>query len=116
MNGDRLLAVWLNRVLLDHFKKQKSENTDKLFIKISGLTDINVTALLLKLKEEISTFNKLYDPIIRTIEKVDGYEEFSYREYETSTWLRNNTKHNQALVLVINKITPEAQSLENLFT
>lgn len=116
MNGNRLLALWLNRVLLDHFKKQKSENTDKLFIKVSGLTDTNVEALLFKLKEEITTFGQFYNPIIRTIEDVSGYEEFSYREYETSTWLRNNTKHNQALVLIINKITPEAQSLENLFT
>ncbi len=116
MNGNRLLAIWLNRVLLEHFKKQKTENTDKLFLKISGLTDTDVNAFLLKLKEEKSVFENYYSPIIRTIEKVEGFEEFSYQEYETSTWLRNNTKQNQALVLIINKITPEAQSLENIFT
>ena len=45
-----------------------------------------------------------------------GYEQYSFREHETSTWLRNNTQYNEALILIINEITPEAQSLDNLFT
>jgi len=72
MDRNRLLAVWLYRVLLDHFKKEKNENTDKLFIKISGLTDTNVLALLNKLKEDVDKFSQLYEPIIRTIEEVEG--------------------------------------------
>jgi DNA segregation ATPase FtsK/SpoIIIE, S-DNA-T family len=116
MIGDKLLAIWVNRLLQDHFKKQKNDDTEKLFIKISGVGNTNVPVLLETLREEISFLKSYFDPIIRTVTRIDGFEEFSYRDYETSTWLRNNTKHNQALVLIINEITPEAQSLENLFT
>lgn len=116
MNGDKLLAIWIDRLLKDHFKKQKSENTEKLFIKISGLTNTNIEALLEQLRSDLPALKTYYNPIIRTITKIEGFEEFTYRENETSTWLRNNTKFNQALILIINEITPEAQSLENLFT
>lgn len=116
MNSDKLLSVWISRLLTEHFKKQKKDNTEKLFIKISGLTRSNIESLLEELRLHMTSFRTYYEPIIRTIKKVDQYEEFSYQENETSTWLRNNTKTNQALLLIINENTPEAQSLENLFT
>lgn len=116
MNGNKLLALWINRLLLDHFKKQKNDHTEKLFVKISGLTISNIEAILNQLRTDLSVYKTFYDPIIRTVKEQPGFEEFSYQDYETSTWLRNNTKNNQALILIINEITPEAQSLENLFT
>jgi DNA segregation ATPase FtsK/SpoIIIE, S-DNA-T family len=116
MIGDKLLAIWINRLLQDHFKKQKNDNTEKLFIKISGVGSSNIPILLETLREDIGLLKTYYNPIIRTVTEIHGFEEYSYRNFETSTWLRNNTKPNQALVLIINEITPEAQSLENLFT
>lgn len=116
MNGNKLLALWVNRLLLDNFIRQKNEQTEKLFVKISGLTISNIEALLQQLRTDLPIYKTYYEPIIRTVKQQPGFEEFSYQEYETSTWLRNNTKNNQALILIINEITPEAQSLENLFT
>ncbi|YCA45509.1 DNA translocase FtsK [Bacillus sp. JZ8] len=113
---DQLLAQWINRLLVDHFKTQKQENTEKLFIKISGLTTKNTYTLLQELKNNLSLLNSFYEPIIRTITPVRDFNEFAYRDHETSTWLRNNTKAGQSLILIINEMTPEAQSLENLFT
>src|SRR5699024_2680399 len=68
------------------------------------------------IQPSIPELESYYNVKIRTITKVDGFENFTYRDHETSTWLRNNTKYGEALILIINEITPEAQSLENLFT
>lgn len=113
---DKLLAQWINRLLVDHFKKQKDEHTEKLFVKITGLTSNNIQLLLSELNLNIGSMRNFYEPVIRTITPVEGFSNFAYRDFETSTWLRNNTKSHQALILVINEMTPEAQSLENLFT
>lgn len=116
MNENKLLGLWINKVLLNHFKDQQAENADKLFVKVSGLTTKNVHAVLNEFRSNLEVFKKYYDPIIRTVTPISGFEEFAYRDFETSTWLRNNTKVGQSLILIINERTPEAQSLENLFT
>ncbi|UAL53607.1 FtsK/SpoIIIE domain-containing protein [Metabacillus dongyingensis] len=116
MKSDKLLALWINRLIVDHFKAQKKDFTEKLFIKITGLTNNNIEELLIQTRKNMTTFKEYYDPIIRTVKNIEGFEEFSFRDYETSTWLRNNTKYNQAFILIINDLTPEGQSLENLFT
>jgi DNA segregation ATPase FtsK/SpoIIIE, S-DNA-T family len=116
MNENNLLSQWINRILVEHFRTEKAQSTEKLFIKISGLNIDNYKSLLDILNEGEAELNQYYNPIIRTITKIDGYESFAYQDHETSTWLRNNTKLNHALILLINESTPEAQSLENLFT
>ncbi|RWU12501.1 DNA translocase FtsK [Anoxybacillus flavithermus] len=63
----------------------------------------------------MTSLTSYYDPVIRTITPISGFNQFEFQQHETSTWLRNNIQSNQALVLIINKMTPEAQSLENLF-
>ncbi|WP_332696968.1 FtsK/SpoIIIE domain-containing protein [Halalkalibacter lacteus] len=116
MNEHHLLGKWVSQLLTNHFVKQKNNNTEKLFIKINGLTNTNFIYVLKQLEEDFSRLSQHYEPIIRSITRINNYERFSYQEYETSTWLRNNTKTNQALILLINESTPEGQSLENLFT
>ncbi|WP_423798167.1 FtsK/SpoIIIE domain-containing protein [Neobacillus sp. SAB-20_R2A] len=110
-----LLGKWIYTVLLNHFKNQKSENTDKIFIKISGLNDENIPDVLHELRENHQEISQFYTPIIRTLKPVPNFPEFQLKQIETSTWLRNNTFSNHALVMIINELTPEAQSLENLF-
>ncbi|TYS01677.1 DNA translocase FtsK [Rossellomorea vietnamensis] len=53
--------------------------------------------------------------MIRTIKSVNEFDQYKLKEIETSTWLRNYTFSGNALVIIINELTPEAQSLENLF-
>jgi DNA segregation ATPase FtsK/SpoIIIE, S-DNA-T family len=116
MNENQLLAKWVGQLLKNHFVEQKKNHTEKLFIKINGLTLTNFIFVLKQLESEYSNLASYYEPIIRTITPINGFEHFSYKDYETSTWLRNNTKTNQSLILLINESTPEGQSLENLFT
>ncbi|MGG3007681.1 MULTISPECIES: FtsK/SpoIIIE domain-containing protein [Geobacillus] len=108
------MAKWINLTILEHLKKQK-DNAKKLFIKLSGFSGKDVHFVLNELNSNLDVFKKYYEPIIRTIASVPGFEEYKFRDHETSTWLRNNIKDNQALVLIINEMTTEAQSLENLF-
>lgn len=111
-----ILGNWVYKVLVDHFKEQRDANTNKLFIKINGLNDNNINSLLFVLNEMESELSSYYNPTIRTIKPVKGFEKYSLKDFETSTWLRNYTFNNAALVMIINEITPEAQSLENLFS
>lgn len=115
ITSEQFLAKWVNTVLLEHFKKQKG-NAEKLFIKLSGLTEHDIRFVLDEFANKINLFKNYYEPIVRTITPISGYEYFGFQEHETSTWLRNNIRSNQALILVINEMTPEAQSLENLFS
>ncbi|MCM3729908.1 FtsK/SpoIIIE domain-containing protein [Neobacillus cucumis] len=112
---NKLLGKWIYTVLFNHFKNQKNDNTDKIFIKVSGLSEDNIHGVLNELKEKNQELNKFYTPIIRTLKAVPEFPEFQLKAIETSTWLRNNTFPNHALVMIINELTPEAQSLENLF-
>ena len=119
MNENQLVSIWINKVLNDHFKAEKEEGTDKLFIKITGLSQDNIEALLDSFREDKANWHEQqsdYKRKIRTITPIFNYEEFSYQGIETSTWLRNNSKNGEALILIINELTPEGQSLENLFT
>jgi DNA segregation ATPase FtsK/SpoIIIE, S-DNA-T family len=112
---NKLLGQWIYSVLQEHFKNQKNDHTDKIFIKVSGLSDDNINAVLNELKDKDQELNKYYTPIIRTLKAVPDFPEFQLKTIETSTWLRNNTFSGHALVMIINELTPEAQSLENLF-
>ncbi|MED2971801.1 FtsK/SpoIIIE domain-containing protein [Fictibacillus sp. B-59209] len=116
LSTDELIAKWIKRIFRAHFREQKKINTDKIFIKISGFTESQVKAILGELKRSTSQLEESYSPTIRTITPIEGYVEFGYREHETSTWLRNNTRFGEALILIINELTPEAQSLENLYS
>lgn len=119
MNENQLVSIWINKVLNEHFKAEKKQGTDKLFIKITGLNQENIEVLLNSFREEKTRRPEQPDDYtrkIRTITPIWNYEEFSYQGIETSTWLRNNTKNGEALILIINEVTPEGQSLENLFT
>ncbi|GAA1368359.1 FtsK/SpoIIIE domain-containing protein [Peribacillus frigoritolerans] len=116
MNENNLIGLWINKLLSDHFKAEKRNHTEKLFLKITGLNQENIISLLNEFRKSKNILQQSYDPIIRTITPINSFEEFSFFGAETSTWLRNNTRANQALILVINEITPESQSLENIFT
>jgi DNA segregation ATPase FtsK/SpoIIIE, S-DNA-T family len=115
ITSEQFLGKWVTAIFLDHFKKQKNY-AEKLFIKLSGLTEQDIRFVLNELIIRMDSLKQYYDPIVRTITPITGFEGFQFQAHETSTWLRNNTKASQALILVINEMTPEAQSLENLFS
>ena len=52
MNENQLVSIWINKVLNEHFKAEKKQGTDKLFIKITGLNQENIEVLLNSFREE----------------------------------------------------------------
>ncbi|MCA0984298.1 DNA translocase FtsK [Halobacillus yeomjeoni] len=116
ITSHRLTGQWVHTILQRYFKEQAESHSEKLFLKVNGLSDKNIEAVLDQLNTNFHSLEKYYKPIIRTITPVEGFSQYSYKEHETSIWLRNNTKGKEALLLIINDITSEAQSLENLFS
>lgn len=111
-----LIGKWLFEVVEGHFKTNHERHTSKLFIKISGMTQDNLDSMLKVLTENKGGLEKYYSPKIRTLKPVNSFDQFCLKDQETIVWLRNNTKNQEALILLINDVTPEAQSLENLFS
>ncbi|BBI31150.1 FtsK/SpoIIIE domain-containing protein [Cohnella abietis] len=115
-SGRQLLGQWVVNLVLRYFSNQKKANGDKLFTKIVGIDDTawaDVLHAFQKVEVELATY---FEPIIRTLSKVNGFEAYQCQQYETSTWLRNNTSSGSALLIFMNNDSPEAQSLENIFT
>lgn len=113
---EQILSKWIARILKSYFKEQKEKNTLKLFIKISGLLDFELECFLKELEKKHEILKNEYKPQVRLIKPLDGCEKYHLRNHETSIWLRNNTQIHEALIILINDITPESQSLENLFS
>ena len=51
----------------------------------------------------------IYEPLIRTIKQIDGFNSFVLNENENGVWFRNNVKTNEALILLMNEQTTEAK-------
>ncbi|MGQ7280416.1 FtsK/SpoIIIE domain-containing protein [Brevibacillus thermoruber] len=112
----QLLGQWTTELIIKYFQKQKQNNADKLFIKITGIHPSAVHGLLYWMEKREEDLRKFYQPIIRTISQIEQFPHFACKQHETTTWLRNNTKHQQALLLILNDMSTEAQSLENIFS
>lgn len=116
IDSNNLLAKWVVKLVQEMFIQQQQQEADKLFIRIMGLDEQCWSAVLRQFSLQLEQLSASYKPVLRTLSSVEGYEAFSCKAHETSTWLRNNTRTGQALVIMMNSRTAEAQSLENLFT
>lgn len=114
--SDALLAKWVVSFVQEVFIRQQRQGADKLFIRIMGLDEPCWPYVLGQFNNQREQLAGSYEPVLRTLSAIDGFEAFSCKAHETSTWLRNNTRTGQALVIMMNSRTAEAQSLENLFT
>ena len=112
----QLLGHWVLRLVMHYFEDQKKIHSDKLFIKIAGIDDSAWSDVLQAFRDEEDRLSVYYNPIIRTLNKVQQFEAYECKQHETSTWLRNNTTSGSALLIFMNDLSPEAQSLENIFT
>lgn len=111
-----LLGQWMIGLISSYFANQKALNSDKLFIKVTGVDDDALEYVLEAVSAAEEQLKDYYLPYIRTLVAVPGYEKYQCQAHETSTWLRNNTKQGSALLIIMNAESPEAQSLENIFT
>lgn len=116
INVNQILSQWIFRLLHNYFQHQASLNTDKLFIQLNGIQPNQIEKILQTLQENQENLKNYYEPVIRTIKPLEKFADFQCQSYETSTWLRNNIKSKEALILVFNDKTAEAQSLESIFS
>ncbi len=111
-----LLGQWVAALALAYFEEQRQSGSDKLFTKISGIDKSAWTEVLQAFEESKQRMAACYEPVVRTLASVEGFEQYQCQEHETSTWLRNNNASGHALIILMNARSAEAQSLENIFT
>ncbi|GGG67393.1 FtsK/SpoIIIE domain-containing protein [Paenibacillus radicis (ex Gao et al. 2016)] len=112
----QLLGQWVVELVLRYFSEQKKASGDKLFAKVVGIDESAWNEVLQAFQEAEDKLAKHYTPVLRTLTKIDGFDAYHCQQHETSTWLRNNTSSGNALVIFMTDMSPEAQSLENIFT
>ncbi|MBE1444854.1 FtsK/SpoIIIE domain-containing protein [Paenibacillus sp. OAS669] len=115
-SSNELLGKWIFELVLQYFIEQKKQHAEKLFLKIAGVDDTAISAVLNVFRNLEPQLALQYKPIIRTLKHVEGFEDYRCNSHETSTWLRNNTLFGSSLIIFLNDNSPEAQSLENIFT
>lgn len=111
---ETIIGHWIAQYLLNYLKDHKKKNAEKVLIKIEGINEDYFPAILNALLEDESQFKTFYHPVIRTIKQIEGFDSFVLNENENGVWLRNNVKSNEALILLMNERTPEAQSLKDI--
>lgn len=111
---ETIIGHWIAQYLLNYLKDHKKKNAEKVLIKIEGINEDYFPAILNALLEDGSQFKTFYHPVIRTIKQIEGFDSFVLNENENGVWLRNNVKSNEALILLMNERTPEAQSLKDI--
>ncbi|REK74206.1 FtsK/SpoIIIE domain-containing protein [Paenibacillus paeoniae] len=111
----KLLGAWIVEMLSGHFSARKEAGGDKLFTRVAGMDDQAWGDVLEAFREAEFRLTTHYRLILRTLSRVEGYQEYECQEHETSTWLRNNNPQGSALVIFMNDRASEAQSLENIF-
>lgn len=111
---ETIIGHWIAQYLLNYLKDHKKKNAEKVLIKIEGINEDYFPAILNALLEDEEQFKIFYNPVIRTIKQIDGFDSFVLNENENGVWLRNNVKSNEALILLMNERTPEAQSLKDI--
>lgn len=111
---ETIIGRWIAQYLLNYLKDHKKKNAEKVLIKIEGINEDYFPAILNALLEDEDQFKTFYNPVIRTIKQIDGFDSFVLNENENGVWLRNNVKSSEALILLMNERTPEAQSLKDI--
>lgn len=111
---ETIIGHWIAQYLLNYLKDHNKKNAEKVLIKIEGINEDYFPAILNALLEDEDQFKTFYKPVIRTIKQIEGFDSFVLNGNENGVWLRNNVKSNEALILLMNERTPEAQSLKDI--
>ncbi|MCM3364226.1 FtsK/SpoIIIE domain-containing protein [Niallia sp. Sow4_A1] len=114
INKQLLLGYWIAEYIKSYLVENKTKNAEKVLLKINNISNEYSPAILNAINELQSEIALSYDPVIKTVAPIDGFERFACQSHETSVWLRNFIRSGQALILLMNKKTPEAQSLKDI--
>ncbi|WP_157843162.1 FtsK/SpoIIIE domain-containing protein [Bacillus sp. FJAT-42315] len=111
-----LLGHWITEYIKQYLDENKKRNADKVLLKVDNISYEYAPAILKIINSCKESLSVTYEPVIKTVSPIEGFEQFSCRDYETSVWLRNFIKPGQALILLLNKKTPESQSLKDIIS
>ncbi|MEM1501939.1 FtsK/SpoIIIE domain-containing protein [Domibacillus sp. 8LH] len=111
-----LLGYWLTQYIKEYLEMNKEKYAERVLLKIDNISYEYSPAILTVLNEKKDELAQIYEPVVKTVSLIEGFEKFACESHETSVWLRNFTKPSQALILLMNKKTPEAQSLKDILS
>ena len=83
----------------------------RLFFSLEGFDPETYKAFLDEANANTITGTRLQ---LRTIDPIQGHEELKLAKGHSATWYRNNLEPNQALILIFNRHTSDAQSLKDI--
>jgi DNA segregation ATPase FtsK/SpoIIIE, S-DNA-T family len=109
-----LIGHWIAEYIYQYLLENKSRKAEKVLLKIENISYEFAPSILKVINELKTRFEESYDPVVKTVSPIEGFDEFACKDHETSVWLRNFVKPGQALILLLNKKTPEAQSLKDI--
>jgi len=110
-NTDALIADALRRYLEAQLRARPGP---RAFFRISDFSSATYSALLDDLRSRgWQLAGRQLE--VRTIEEVTGHAERLLATDHSPTWYRNNLKPDQALVLIQNRRTSDAQSLQDIY-
>lgn len=116
LNNSKFIGLWITEYIYDYLIESKKKNANKVLLKIDNIGSENFPDILNSLNEFFPNINTLYEPVIKTVRPINNYEKFACQDHETSVWLRNFIENGQALIMLMNHKTPEAQSLKDIIS
>ncbi|EFO79645.1 hypothetical protein OSCT_2509 [Oscillochloris trichoides DG-6] len=111
-NTDSLIATALRRYLA--IKIQVSANA-RTFFRISGFREAVYQELLGALAQQTWRLAEK-DLLVCSIDPIPGFPEQALAPHRSATWYRNTVQDGQALILIQNRRSTDAQSLKDLFS
>ncbi|MFP9128872.1 FtsK/SpoIIIE domain-containing protein [Niallia sp. BSM11] len=114
INKHSLLGYWIAEYIKSYLLENKNKNAEKVLLKINNISDEYGSAILNAIIDSKQELASSYVPVLKTVAAINGFESYACQSHETSVWLRNFIRSGEALILLMNKKTPEAQSLKDI--
>lgn len=112
VHRNQLVGEWVFEYIRQFAEKEITPG-QKVLLKIEHMSLDYIQAIVKTIEENKDSMSKELELILKTVQKVEGFEQLQTKENETIVWLRNNIAPNQVVVLVLNEERPEGQSLKD---
>ncbi|MGB3261048.1 FtsK/SpoIIIE domain-containing protein [Paenisporosarcina sp.] len=116
LTNSNFVGLWITEYIFNYLLESNKKNANKVLLKVDNISIEHFPNILDCLTESFTRIDSLYEPVIKTVRPIEGYEKFACHDHETSVWLRNFIANGQALIMLMNHKTPEAQSLKDIIS
>ncbi|HMP39192.1 MAG TPA: DNA translocase FtsK [Roseiflexaceae bacterium] len=103
------------QAILQHLSTQIAMNaTARSFVRLEGFSEATYAGLINVVTTQTG---QLVDRtlVVRSIAPIAGYSEYAMERDRSATWYRNNLPAGQTLILILNRRTSDAQSLQDIY-